>query len=111
MPKYIELSSLLEKLQATSIVTDDLYGMGIMSGMDAARKIVAEQPIIDAEPVVRCQYCKHHNEGENYIYCRMLKTKCPNDADFFCECTKCHLGIVRPDDSCEFGERRATTHV
>lgn len=50
MPKYIELSSLLEKLQATSIVTDDLYGMGIMSGMDAARKIVAEQPIIDAEP-------------------------------------------------------------
>lgn len=31
MPKYIELSSLLEKLQATSIVTDDLYGMGIMS--------------------------------------------------------------------------------
>lgn len=24
---------------------------------------------------------------------------------------KCHLGIVRPDDSCEFGERRATTHV
>lgn len=27
------------------------------------------------------------------------------------ECTKCHLGIVRPDDSCEFGERRATTHV
>lgn len=52
MPKYIELSSLLEKLQTTSIVTDDLYGMGIMSGMDAARKIVAEQPIIDAEPVV-----------------------------------------------------------
>lgn len=84
MPKYRELSSLLEKLQATSIVTDDLYGMGIMSGMDAARKIVAEQPIIDAEPVVRCQYCKHHNEGENYIYCRMLKTKYPNDADFFC---------------------------
>lgn len=39
---------------------------------------------MDAEPVVRCQYCKHHNEGENYIYCRMLKTKCPNDADFFC---------------------------
>lgn len=53
MPKYIELSSLLEKLQTTSIVTDDLYGMGIMSGMDAARKIVAEQPIIDAEPVVK----------------------------------------------------------
>lgn len=83
MPKYIELSSLLEKLQATSIVTDDLYGMGIMSGMDAARKIVAEQPIIDAEPFSDC----------------------------YGECTKCHLGIVRPDDSCEFGERRATTHV
>lgn len=46
---YIARDSLLEKLQTTSIVTDDLYGMGIM--------------------------------------------------------------IVRPDDSCEFGERRATTHV
>lgn len=49
---YIARDTLLEKLQTTSIVTDDLYGMGIMSGMDAARKIVAEQPIIDAEPVV-----------------------------------------------------------
>lgn len=28
-------------------------------------------------------------------------------------CKDCQhlLGIVRPDDSCEFGERRATTHV
>lgn len=58
---YIARDSLLEKLQTTSIVTDDLYGMGIMN-------------------------C-------------------------YGECTKCHLGIVRPDDSCEFGERRATTHV
>ena len=74
---YIARDSLLEKLQTTSIVTDDLYGMGIMSGMDAARKIVAEQPVIDAEPVVRCQHCKHHDEGENYIYCWLLKTKCP----------------------------------
>lgn len=32
-------------------------------------------------------------------------------SDCYGECTKCHLGIVRPDDSCEFGERRATTHV
>lgn len=81
---YIARDSLLEKLQTTSIVTDDLYGMGIMSGMDDARKIVAEQPVIDAEPVVRCQHCKHHDEGENYIYCWLLKTKCPNDAEFFC---------------------------
>lgn len=29
---YIARDSLLEKLQTTSIVTDDLYGMGIMSG-------------------------------------------------------------------------------
>lgn len=32
-------------------------------------------------------------------------------SDCYGECTKCHLGIVRPDDSCEFGERRATIHV
>lgn len=75
---YIARDSLLEKLQTTSIVTDDLYGMGIMSGIDAARK----------------KDCQH-----------LMFSDC------YGECTKCHLGIVRPDDSCEFGERRATTHV
>lgn len=40
-----------------------------------------------------------------------IEIVCGMFSDCYGECTKCHLGIVRPDDSCEFGERRATTHV
>lgn len=40
-----------------------------------------------------------------------LRKKVTEWVEWAGECTKCHLGIVRPDDSCEFGERRATTHV
>ena len=40
---------------------------------------------VDAVLVIRCKNCKYHDEGEHYIYCRALKTKCPNDAEFFCK--------------------------
>lgn len=42
-------------------------------------------PTIDAVLVVRCKDCKYHDEGENYIYCCALKTKCPDDGEFFCK--------------------------
>lgn len=42
-------------------------------------------PTVDAVPVVRCKDCKYHDEGEYYIYCWVLKTKCPDDSEFFCK--------------------------
>ena len=42
-------------------------------------------PTVYAVPVVRCNDCKYHDEGENYIYCCALQTKCPDDAEFFCK--------------------------
>ena len=42
-------------------------------------------PTVDAVPVVRCKDCKYHDEGEYYIYCWALKTKCPDDSEFFCK--------------------------
>lgn len=35
--------------------------------------------------VVRCKDCKYHDEGEGYIYCWALHTKCPDDSEFFCK--------------------------
>ena len=32
-----------------------------------------------------CKNCKYHDEGESYIYCWALHTKCPDDSEFFCK--------------------------
>ena len=48
-------------------------------------EILKAIPTVDAVPVIRCKNCKYHDEGEHYIYCRALKTKCLNDAEFFCK--------------------------
>ena len=47
--------------------------------------LINNQPTVDAVPVVRCKDCKYHDEGENYIYCCALQTKCPDDGEFFCK--------------------------
>lgn len=47
--------------------------------------LINNQPTVDAVLVVRCKDCKYHDEGENYIYCCALQTKCPDDAEFFCK--------------------------
>ena len=48
-------------------------------------EILKAIPTVDTVPVVRCEDCKYHDEGENYIYCWALKMKCPNDSEFFCK--------------------------
>ena len=42
-------------------------------------------PTVDAVLVIRCKDCKYHNDGEYFIYCSALQTKCPNDPEFFCK--------------------------
>ena len=47
--------------------------------------LINNQPTVDAVLVIRCKDCKYHNEGEYFDYCCVLKTKCPDDAEFFCK--------------------------
>ena len=69
-----------------------------------ARKLIEDAPTIDRptrsqfkrmavqlgyEPVVRCKECKH-----------LMFSDC------YGECGKGHMGIVRPDDFCSYGERK-----
>lgn len=59
-------------------------------GEVTARKLIAEQPTIDAVPVVRCKDCKHWDtdwdipvtEKEKYHYCPM--TDLNTSADWYC---------------------------
>lgn len=68
-----ELKKLRDKYIRGEIKFDDEYDL------------IDKCPTIDAVPVVRCKDCKYHDEGERYIYCWALKTKCPNDSEFFCK--------------------------
>ena len=45
--------------------------------------------VCDMQEVVRCKNCKH---------LRVL--------DMYVECSQAHMGIVRPDDFCSYGERK-----
>ena len=45
-------------------------------------EILKAIPTVDAVLVVRCKDCKYNDEGENYIYCCALQTKCPTMLNF-----------------------------
>ena len=51
--------------------------------------LVQKQPAADVVEVVRCKDCKH----------LMF-------SDMYGECSQAHMGIVRPDDYCSYGERK-----
>lgn len=53
MNDLISRSALLEELSKGTIITDDLYGMGIMAGNDHAMKKIKAAPAVDAVEVVR----------------------------------------------------------
>lgn len=50
---------------------------------------IKNAPTVDAVEVVRCRDCK------NIMF-----------SDCYGECGKGHMGIVRPDDFCSYGERK-----
>lgn len=51
MNDLISRSALLEELSIGTIITDDLYGMGIMAGNNHAVKKIKAAPAVDAEKV------------------------------------------------------------
>ena len=51
--------------------------------------VIDDTPTTDAISVVHCKDCKY------LIF-----------SDMYGECSQAHLGIVRPDDFCSYGERK-----
>lgn len=69
MSRLIDADALKEKLSKGTIITDDLYGMGIMAGVDHAIKILADAPTIEAEPVVHAKWVDRYGEKyDNHLY-------------------------------------------
>lgn len=50
-------------------------------------------PTYDVVEVVRCEDCKHFLFSNEF-------------SDMYGECSQAHMGIVRPDDYCSYGERK-----
>ena len=51
MSEYIEREALIAELAECTIISDDLYGMGIMAGIGASMKKVSGVPAADVAPV------------------------------------------------------------
>ena len=96
MPRYIDADKLKERLLTISVVSDDLYGMGINRGLDRAETAIDMMPSADVVPkslyenlladvrenAIRdiCEICKYHDEHPD----------CPADC-MECDLTdKCH---------------------
>lgn len=76
MAEYIEREALLEKMKNWH------EKISLVTCVNSI-------PTADVVPVVRCKDCKH----------LMF-------SDFYGECVVGHLGIVKPDDFCSYGERK-----
>lgn len=104
MAEYIEREVLMAELAKGAITSSDLYGMGIMAGMDASMKKIAEAPAADVVEVVRCGECKHFFyygktslfvDGEN-IRAGWCQRRARYDEEH----------RMTRDDFCSYGEKR-----
>lgn len=75
--RLIDANALIKEANA-----DGAYGY-----VDAEQ--IANAPTVDAVEVVRCKDCKY-----------LMFSDC------YGECGQGHMGIVRPDDFCSYGERK-----
>lgn len=78
--EYIDREALRNELLKISICTDDLYGMGILEGLDRATRRVNDAPAADVVPVVHgawvdrdgkswCNVCHASNKQYKPPYC------------------------------------------
>lgn len=95
MAEYIERGALIAELAKGTIITDDIYGMGIMTGLGRALTVARELPAADVVEVP-CRYkdCRHWTFYEN---CRC------SDHGKVCGLAGCMIG---PMGYCLYGERK-----
>lgn len=57
--RLIDANALMMELMKGTIVSSDLYGIGVMSGIDFATEKLKNTPTVDAVEVVRCKDCEY----------------------------------------------------
>lgn len=102
--RLIDFDKLVDNFKATALM-DCFPGWDDMShaAKEAVirftreyRKIVLNQPIVDAVEVIRCKGCKYWSEGEAGYYDDEGRCTNPSGLD----------DIANEDDFCSYGERR-----
>ena len=88
MSKYIDADLLISKELIPLTKRLDCCHPKQMKGVLMAMSKINSAPAADVVDVVRCKNCKH----------LMF-------SDMYGECSQAHMGIVRPDDFCSYGER------
>lgn len=89
MSKYIDADLLISKELIPLTKRLDCCHPKQMKGVLMAMSKIDSAPAADVVEVVRCKDCKH----------LMF-------SDMYGECSQAHMGIVRPDDFCSYGERK-----
>lgn len=89
MRKYIDADLLISKELIPLTKRLDCCHPEQMEGVLKAMSKIDSAPAADVVEVVRCKDCKH----------LMF-------SDMYGECSQAHMGIVRPDDFCSYGERK-----
>lgn len=89
MSKYIDAGLLVSKELIPLTKQLDCCHPKQMKGVLMAMGKIDSAPAADVVEVVRCKDCKH----------LMF-------SDMYGECSQAHMGIVRPDDFCSYGERK-----
>lgn len=121
--RLIDADALVEELLKGTIVTSDLYGMGIMVGNDHAVKKVAEEPTIEAEPVRHGRWLPIKITGTFTIFaCSECSEEVEAGNPYFGEPTKhiskcypyCHCGAKMDATDTNVGckeEKEEVNHV
>lgn len=89
MSRYIDADLLISKELIPLTKRLDCCHPKQMKGVLMAMSKINSAPAADVVDVVRCKNCKH----------LMF-------SDMYGECSQAHMGIVRPDDFCSYGERK-----
>ena len=93
MDDYIKRETLLTELSKGTIVTDDIYGMGIMTGLGSAIRTARKIPAADVAPVVHGKWLKVATTGTD-IFGE------PTEVIIACNCSVCGLDGREETDFC-----------
>ena len=100
MSRYIDADKLIERILRLTIVTDDMYGMGIACGIERASNVIQKHPTADVVEVVRCKDCE---------YCHIStdpKTNISVQVCGYVGYNPVQSSQVTDNDYCSHGERR-----
>lgn len=101
MDEYIERGMAIAKLTALEIAES-------CATLTDAKRLLADMPAADVEPVVRCGSCRHYSP--DIEYCEIHSHFVTRDGDFCYPSESSSWKTFEPEDYCSQGERRTNAN-